>query len=288
MAILTPLNTLFLKFVGFVLSLLLAGTAPAAATTITPKDEAGLKLQVSLLSDVHMQSFEITGFQELTKALMDINASKVKQDALVFNGDNTMNGQAFEYLMFYGLLSRYNPVKPIDTLVATGNHDYMTGLTAQAAIDRHNFFLKSYAGESSGKDYYSRVVNGYTFVMLGGERENNSVISDAQRAWLAETLAAAAPGRPIFVFMHYNINNAATLELLTRSNVFLFNGHWHTPLDVKSESGVTKVNLPALHSHEDLKYSGEGVQMEVYADRVLFRARNYFSGEWGREVEVLL
>jgi len=291
MAILAFLNKIFLKIIGFLLSAILVWTVQSpSGAAIEPKDQANLKLQVSILSDVHMQSFEYSGYQELAKGLRGIGNSKVKQDALVFVGDNTMNGQIFEYMMFYGILSHYSPVSAKNTLVVTGNHDYMAASTAQKAIDRHNFFLQSYTGASSGKDYYSQVVNGYTFITLGGEKQDNSVISDAQRAWLGETLAAAAPGQPIFVFMHYNINNTAALSLLAQyPNVFLFNGHWHTPLEVWPEAGVTKVNLPSLHGrHADGLGVGSGVQMEVYADKVLLRGRNYITGEWDEEFQVAL
>ena len=287
MAILAFLNMVFLKLAGFLLSAILMWTVQAPANVaIEPEDPQNLQLQVSVLSDVHMQSFEYSGFQELAKTLRDIEGSKVKQDALVFVGDNTMNGQIFEYLMFYGLLSRYSPVKSANTLVAMGNHDFFTAPTPQAAIDRHNFFLRSYTGASAGKAYYSQVINGCTFVLLGEEEDDE--ISEAQVAWLAGTLAAAEPGKPIFVFFHYNLYGPALDILEQYQNVFLFNGHWHTPLDVWDGNGVTHVNLPGLHSHIGDEYAGEGLQIEIYADKVLLRGRNYMTGEWGEDYEIEL
>jgi len=279
----------FLKFVGFLLSVILSGTAPAAAAAIVPKDEANLKLQVSLLSDVHMQSFELSGFQELTKALLDIGASERPQDALVFAGDNTMNGQNFEYLMFYGLLSKYNPVKNTSTMVVMGNHDFMAPATGRQAMDRHSFFYQSYAGAKTDGPVYCQKINGYMFIMLGGEDEHDEGVSAAYLEGLRLLLAVLEQDKPVFVFTHYPLRDAAALEVLARHpHVFLFNGHWHTPLHVKAEDGITRVNLPALHSHISDEYAGEGVQMEVYADRVIFRQRNYFTGEWGREFEVAI
>ena len=280
MSILAFLNMLFLKVIGFILSILLVWTVPPqlGKTTFEPEDEAGLKLQASVVSDVHMQSFEYTGFQELSKTLRDIAASKVKQDALVFVGDNTMNGQSFEYLMFYGILSHYNKVSARNTLVTMGNHEFFAPASDQAAIDRHNFFLQSYNGTKNDTAYYSQKIKGYTFIILGEDD------TDEQAAWLDDTMAAAEAGKPVFVFAHEPFYDTAALEGFP--DVFLFNGHWHTPLDVWDDGGITRVNLPGLHSHEGGEYAGEGVQLEVYADKVVFRGRNYMKGEWLGEDDV--
>jgi len=297
MAILSFLNGIFLKIVGFFLSAILVWSVPASSgAAIEPKDQANLKLQASLLSDVHMQSFEYSGYQELAKGLRGIANSKARQDALVFVGDNTMNGQGFEYLMFYGLLSHYNPVGAKNTLVAMGNHDYAASSTVQKAIDRHNFFLRSYNGAANDKAYYSQVINGYTFLVLGGDdAQDEYTFTAAQAAWLGGAMAAAAPGKPVFVFCHYSLyksdaNDAALLAVLEQyPNVFLFNGHWHTPLDARDDNGITRVNLPALHGrHSDGRGVGEGVQLEVYGDRVILRGRNYMTGEWGEAFEIAL
>jgi len=297
MAILAFLNMIFLKIIGFLLSAILVWTVPPSfGASFEPKDPQNLKLQFSVLSDVHMQSFEYTGFQELAMGLRGIGRAKVKQDALVFVGDNTMNGQIFEDLMFFGILSHYNPVKNTNTLVAMGNHDYMTASSVRKSIDRNNFFLQSYTCAKNEEAYYSQVINGYTFVILAGDdAEDEYTLSAAQAAWLGDTMAAAASGKPVFVFCHYSLssydaNDAAILAVLEQyPNVFLFNGHWHTPLDAWDANGVTKVNLPALHGrHSDGKGMGEGTQVEVYADKVLLRCRNYVTGVWVGEFEVVL
>ena len=291
MAILASLNMVFLKFVGFLLSTILVWTVPPQlGTTFEPADEANLKLQVSIISDAHMQSFDYPTYQGLAKSLRDIGASKRRQDALVFLGDNTMNGQPYEYIMFYGILSQYNRVNSANTLVAIGNHDlHLSEYSAADAIARHNFFLRSYSGVSTDKPYYSKRISGYTFVILGGEGPRETTISQAQVNWLDQTMAAAERGKPIFVFFHHPLNSAEALAVLEQySNVFLFNGHLHTSLSVQKTNGITRVNLPALHDHSGRGVEKEGLQMEVYANKILLRGRNYIEGKWLKEYEIAL
>jgi len=283
MAILASVNTIFLKLIGFLLSTVLVWSVPPqSGTTIEAANQAGLKLQVSIISDAHMQSFDYPTYQELAKALRDVGVSKAKQDALVFVGDNTMNGKPFEYIMFYGILSHYNKVSPKNTLVAMGNHDLsLKNYDAADSIARHNFFLRSYNGMANDKTYYSQKINGYTFVLLGGEGPGDTTITQAQVDWLSRTMAAADRGKPVFVFVHQPINTASVLAVLEQyPNVLLFNGHLHTPLNIRSVNGITRINLEGLHSHKDRALAGEGLQMEVYADKVLLRGRNYMNGKW--------
>jgi len=162
-----------------------------------------------------------------------------------------------------------------------GNHDFDLAFWGEAAaVRRHNFFLRSYNRTNNGKPYYSRVINGCTFIILG-EEVPNGAFSAAQLAWLDGVLSAAG-GKPAFVFWHYSLGWGSPIqEVLERyPNVFFFNGHWHTPLSLYEENGVNYVNLPGLHSHVSDEYHGEGCQVEVYKDRVLLRGRNYIRGEW--------
>jgi len=303
MSILPFLNMIFLKFVGFLLSalLLLTGNAPAATgTAIEAKDPQNLKLQFSAVADVHMETNAFFRFVEFAQVLTDMGAAKQKQDALVLVGDNTMNGQPTEYIMLYGLLSRYN--KAANLLVAMGNHDLNRGsYDTPTAIARHNLFLQSYTGMMNNTPFTSQVINGYTFIVLGDElpqHDTTAVISQAQLDWLAETLEESPAGKPVFIFLHQQLGHSfggwgsvgeqseAIREIIEgHSNVFFFNGHLHRPYEVKQIGGVTYVNLPNLIGGG---VNGMGVQVEAYENKVLLRARNYLTGEWLGEVEILV
>jgi len=287
MAIFAFLNGIFLRLVGFALSAVMFLAIPAApsGTAIEAKDPAGVKLQASVIADNHMQSFDMQNFSQFTLALRDIARAQQQQDVLVMLGDNTMNGQTTEYIMLYGLLRQYNRTK--NTFVAMGNHDLNIGQWGAATgINRHNFFLQSYNGVANDKAYYSREFNGFTFVTIAGEGPGSELeISDAQLAWLAETMAASPAGKPIFVFIHQDVDYfprgpelRAILEAFP--NVFVFNGHWHAPLGMDKTNGVSYINVPSLHAHNASQPVGEGLQIEVYEDRVELRGRDYMNGKW--------
>ena len=300
MAILAFFNGIFLKAMGFLLTTILIWTVPPSTkTTIVPVDEANLKLQFSVISDVHMETNEYDRLRGFAQALTDIANSKQRQDALVLLGDNTMNGQTTEYIMFYSLLSRYNNAR--NTFVAIGNHDLnQSTYEVGEATRRHNLFLQSYTGISTnGKPYYARKVDGYTFVIMGDEGplwDARATISQAQLDWLDQTLAEAArDGKPIFVFNHQPLNHTfpnydwggvgsqsekIRLILKKYNSIFFFSGHLHTKatkLKLQKKDGVTYVDLPTLLSKEP---TGVGYQVEVYAGQVRLRARNYITGEW--------
>ena len=144
--------------------------------------------------------------------------------------------------------------------------------------------------------------------------------SDAQINWLkAELKKAAEKDKPIFVICHWPINQthglpqsfgdkeydettggmgaqSAAIEqaLKEYDNVFLISGHIHAVLsnaETKEEIGYQNLesygsfhslNLPRINTLSPIGYNwiGTGYNVEVYDDEVVFRARNYFSGNW--------
>jgi len=309
MAILAFLNGIFLRIVGLFLCVVLSlggFSVPRDGATFEVEDPDNVRLHISVFADTHIQGFwwsnfslPTQGFYQLARSLRDVGNARQPVDALVLLGDNTMNGQSLEYIWLYGLLQRYNRVPNLFAVM--GNHDLNLGdMDYRTAINRHNFFWRSYDGTRATEAYYSRVINGYTFIALAGEGpDSERDISDAQLDWLAEVMEASPEGRPVFVFVHQHINEgfrwneyfpraAEVREILEQyENVFVFNGHWHAALEMSEEYGVHYFNVPGLHSHVDYDYAGEGVQIEVYDDRVVVRGRNFMAGEWLDEYYVV-
>jgi len=305
MGILVFFNGIFLRIIGLVLAGILglsSFSVSRSGPTFEARDPANIRLSVSVFADLHMQGFfwsefrlPMQNFYQLAASLNDIGNAAQVPDALVLLGDNTQNGQRLEYVWLYGLLQRYNRVD--DLFVVMGNHDLaIDRIGARTGINRHNRFWRSYDRNMRGTEaFYSRVINGYTLISLAADGpDNERQISDAQIAWLAETMENTPQDKPVFVFVHQHINaNFPVGQFFPRAgeireileqydNVFVFNGHWHhwVPLGLSTENGVHYVNVPGLHSHIDYAYAGEGLQIEVYDDHVALRFRNFIAGEW--------
>ena len=287
MAVLAFFHGILLRIFGMMLSALLVWNVPPnfGRTTIEPLDQDNVKLQFSVMSDVHVETNNLEVFEGFAKALRDIAASKHRQNALVLLGDNTTNGKYSEYVMLYSLLSHYNCTD--NTLAAIGNHDMAHAtVDPREAIALLSFFYQSYTGTQNDKPYYSKTINGCPLIVLGGEvvhRDATADFSAEQLAFLDDAMRGAETGKPIFVFLHQPLSRIGAQAgeirgILERyKNVYFFSGHLHSPQSVTKSGGVTYVNLPSLTG---IRASGTGYQVEVYDDTVVLRARNYIAGEW--------
>ena len=120
-------------------------------------------------------------------------------DALLVVGDLTPNGREDDYRELFERLSR-SPHAP--ALFVVGNHEFYSGEADDVAIAR---FL-----EHTGMPgiYSAHDVGGVTVVRIGtldgSERSGHCVIlGDEQLDWLAGTLDAQPPGRPVLVLSHH-------------------------------------------------------------------------------------
>jgi len=289
---------LLVKFWSLVMALILlfVSGGKLRGEAIKPTDKANLKLNFSVLADTHIESYTFWRFQDLRLALRDIKRAKVKSDALVLLGDNTMNGQFTEYTQLYSILNIWNSSK--NTLVAMGNHD-IEHRPIHKAVRRHNQFFNALTGAKNDKPYYSRVINGYTFIVLGSEDEKGgaaedwtyAVFSPAQIAWLdAELKKAAISEKPIFVFNHQPlleehwphgtvVQGEEVFDILKQyKNVFYFNGHTHYPMPIDEPDGVKFINVG--HNFSRQNAGGLGYYVEVYENEVIIRLREFANGKW--------
>ena len=276
----------------------------------SPKNEDP-ELVFSVLSDVHMEGNNLERFNLFGEGIRDVN-SATRNDALVFLGDNTMNGQNIEHTFFYGLLDRYNSIE--DVLVTSGNHDLCPSeqnsgdynTQANQFIRFHNTFLD----ENIERVYYSREINGYKFIVLASESDAGvqQYISVEQLLWLeSELKSAESLGKPVFIFNHYPLNHtwpfvwaeghvgleSELLHLLMRKSnnqIVYFSGHLHMGLNDNevsyvNEENITYISVPAFGAdnnvgNADIQNNGMGLYVEVYKDEILVRVRNYAEHEW--------
>ena len=100
---------------------------------------------------------------------------------------------------------------------------------------------------------------------------------------------------------HADFSGEVERILKAHRNVFYFSGHSHMGLcgeerkkaegyaSFEQEDGVTLVNLPSLacgNHHGDDRSMGVGVIVEVYADKVVIRPRNFAKHTMNRKVAI--
>ncbi len=267
-------------------------TLTAAPEKIQPRDRDSLKLDLAILADVHMEGNNFGRFAMLSKAFKNLNAVKNDADALILLGDNTMNGQTGEFLLFYGMLETVNPIKPYYTIV--GNHDVGNSESADfAAYQKRNLeFMQTFVDQDLKTLYYAKVINGYHLIFLAPDAGESAqrTFSDAQMDFLETELnKAKESGLPAFVFNHYpgsRASNSRFTDILeSYEKTFLIVGHMHSYTRFTSVSGtnIPEIWVPCFGRMDDKNEkasgrSGWGYQMEVYDDKVSFRGVNYYAG----------
>lgn len=280
-------------------------TGPAVDQPITFQDADNIQMSAVLWADTHSSS---TGFNPyyLDCGFEDIANSGLDFDALVIAGDISEFGDGPSYEIVWDAIDK-SVMKDDAIILATGNHDIRLDYNGQMSMI--NAKAAEYLDITIDKPYYSYDVNGYTFIVMGSDewQFEKAVISDEQLAFIDSELArATADGKPAFVVCHQSLSethglpevwengdlgddSSAVRDVLVKyNNVFYISGHLHdgvyeNSLNVLDEAkGVYSVNLPAYGKDNDYgAYAqvGLGTYLEVYADRVVFTARDFHAGE---------
>lgn len=269
----------------------------------TVLDEENCLLCVQVFSDCHIEGNNFARYKVLRSLFNDANKNTFGNDAVVFLGDNTMNGQNIESLLFYGMLAGSNV--SANKIIVCGNHDVGNGNGDYKKLcERFLDYNNSVLGLGIEKPYYYKVVDGYYFITLAPEElcVSEFPISDEQYEFLDAALAkAASSGKPAFVCAHFpwyypDDDGERLAGILTKyENVFYLSGHTHMPCfegwTFNCDDGINEINLPRCTelagSGDDEIYKGTGwaVQLEVYENEVVGRVRNYYTGEWDSALE---
>lgn len=277
----------------FLASILLMITPPSTSEPYSPENADEIKLNFTVLSDCHIEGNNLETFKIFHKILKGAKTTTSKNDAVVFLGDNTMNGQDIESMFFYGAIDQIKPSENI--FVAQGNHDVGNGEGDYEQLrDRFLGYNNSFFDAGLTKAYYHRVVNGCYFIFLASESNtvNDAYISDEQIEWLRDILAEAQEsGNPIFVFNHHPIyaveddSMKIVRALQGIDNLLYIFGHTHWALTpewtIYEEYGIQSINLPRCTEPVSKGYdAGIGLQVEVYDDKVVVRIRDYYDDLW--------
>ena len=280
-------------------------TGPSKEDTAKFQDSASCEMAFVALADTHVRDTGINPYY-IENGFEDMAAAQGEFDALVIAGDISELGDGYSYDMFWDKIDNsIFSAKPV--LLATGNHDIriLYNQRTQQIINK----TEEHIGKEIDNPYYSYDVEGYTFIVLGSDRQlfEKSKISAAQLSFLdSELERGTREGKPVFVICHQPLADTHGLPevwengdlgedsekvkqvLLKYENVFFLNGHLHDGVYEKSlevfdeQKGVYSINLPAYGKENDygeFRQQGLGVYVETYSDRVVFTARDFFKGE---------
>jgi endonuclease YncB( thermonuclease family) len=284
-----------------------------------PRKPESLKLAFPVISDTHVQSWDMLSHQKFRTALEDLYQIDSTADALVVNGD-LGNGQPDDFTIFRRIIN--SVPHPKNTFYTIGNHEYYkawfkggkasldtfpNGETEQMSIDR---FLQM---TKENKVYYDRWVKGYHFIFLGSEKyrqsilglEENAYLSPEQLQWLEGKLNETKDtNQPVFVFLHqplpYTVAGSG-LELgvmqfrelgdilSKHPQAILFSGHTHW--DLKYREMVWRDKFTAVNSGTVIRpydpatdisdsNKSQGLYVEVHDDKVVIRGREFSTKTW--------
>lgn len=272
------------------LLMMLSPTFGSNTTSFAPEKPDEVIMSFSVVSDIHVETNNPDSFKAFSDILKGIKAGE-RNDAVVYTGDNVMNGQLLENFFFYSAVRSAKASE--NNFVAAGNHDYGNGEGDYNKFYR-NFLINNalYLGNKLDKPYYYKVVEGCYMIFLSSEGSsvNDCIITDEQYSWLEEVLKTAeSENATVFVFNHHPVHYLSgdsftkLADILNKyDNLLYIHGHLHDQLSSESfyeQYGVKSINLP--RSSEVVDYEpGDGIVVEVYENEILVRGRNFIDGEW--------
>ena len=244
----------------------------------------------AVLSDVHVETNQPVAYESLYETLKGIKKGN-NIDAVIYTGDNVMNGQPLENFLFYSAVKIMKPAEK--NFVLAGNHDLGNSSgDYESLLENYITNNKRYLGEDVGRGYFHRVLNGCYIISLVSEEQSTweFMMSEEQFAWLEGVLQeATAADAPIFVFNHYPLSFAGgsgerLAELLCEYDADLFvHGHYHDHSinsgNFYTWGGIDSINM--TRPTEMTKFdAGEGIVIEVYENEFVVRVRNFITGQW--------
>ena len=137
------------------------GNNGAAYEALNPDE---LVASFVVVSDIHVETNQPEAYNYLNEVLEGIKAGE-NVDAVIYTGDNVMNGQDLENIFFYSAVRSVMPSE--NNFVLAGNHDL--GNSAgdyEQLLSNYITNNKLFLGEDVGKGYYYRVVNGCYIICL--------------------------------------------------------------------------------------------------------------------------
>ncbi|MGG0239183.1 carbohydrate-binding protein [Bacillus rhizoplanae] len=253
----------------------------------TPEKDTSYKFSFMSISDTHAGVSGDKNDVTLNNALQDAVSNNVQNVSVV--GDLTEYGTDAQYNTLMKTMNKY---PQLNSNYILGNHD-VRWMAGEGGYDTAKSRFLTHTGMPD--TYYDKWINGYHFIYLATETDDkdSAYLSDTQLQWLNDKLAeGASKDKPIFLFLHQPLDNTVYQEypwdpyqsdevqdqkledIIGKypQSVFI-TGHIHYPLTLPS----TFYNKQYFSMVRDgaVKDSGQGLIVDVYADRVVINGRDF-------------
>ncbi len=262
-------------------------------------------LSFAAIADTHLPNRE-SAEKNLENAFLDVLSSDNKTDALLLAGDIADYGLKKEYERFFRVFHKYK--NNLRLLVTLGNHDarFFYSTASKYVIENTQELLGI---NLNSKPYFSYNIKGYTFIVICTEKAvlEKAYISPEQIAFLDKELEKATKDtKPCFVMCHQPFANTHGLPEVWKTgdmgeqndevravmekykNVFFINGHLHGGVCnyveevLNKENNVISLSIPGYRKENNfgITNAGIGYICEVYANKIIFKARNFLTGKY--------
>ena len=237
--------------------------------------EDDCQLNLSMISDIHLETPGIFRKGFLKQGLLNINNALSPVDAILVDGDITNYGDEETLASYYDIITDYTD-KPVITVA--GNHDIghvgdrdVTDISRDEALANVIKYYNAYSGRDLDTNYYSLEINGYKFIVLGDEVNNEThtggywdsiTMTQEQLDFLDRELAeGTADGKPVFVCCHWAIKGTNGEQVIWEGsgidpeteydiqgimekykNVFYISGHMHGGIKSTAVDALFDIN----------------------------------------------
>ncbi len=270
-----------------------------------------------IISDIHIGRNDgvvsATNFKKMLNEAIALNPSGIPICIVGDIADGAQRSQYDEMVTLYNEVLSANGKMASDypMYITIGNHDY----SASGSLF-FDYMILVPNGEKPTDTSYDFWLDGYHHIFLGSDSGSGlyATLSEDTLAWLDERLAENRDEeRPVFVYLHQSIyntvagslpgegwngvnNEEALIAVLKKyPEVLLFNGHSHWEMNSRSNifEGTEELPIHAFNcasvsylwtgynstSGSNLEGS-QGYMVEIYADKVLVRGRDFINSEW--------
>lgn len=258
-------------------------------------------LEFDVFSDIHIvsDSMEHELSVKWNKAIESIKNDFKNSSGIMVCGDFAEAGEEYQFKTYFDILDKHD--KELEILTAIGNHQVRWKDTWNEPYSLYMKYNKKYMGETEGKIYFDKWINGYHFIFLNTEWhiKDRAYISQEQLDWLDKAMGKREEDKPVFLFLHQalrdtywnsnewdvGVQDFALKEVLRKHpKCIMFTGHIHNglgKLDVlKTEYGIM-VDVPGFRSNDYGDSRGEiGYHVSVNEDKVQISLYDYREHKW--------